>query len=297
MELSIIIPTRDRYQSLMRLLSSLSARVSPLDSVEVIVVENGASGDLRPRLASYQKKFSKLTHLYLSGQGVNYARNAGLERAVGEWILFLDDDCQIPNDWSIQSFRKLSKEFPDAKGFGGYYLTKFGAPSSATYYNSLCNFWLDVFIGTEGRALRLLGGNCFFRADIFKAETKFRQEISYGGSESELQSRLVAKGASFYLSKNLSVIHRPDFGWWGVLKRAWLQNSNRARFPAIGEAKVSMKLLVMSSQREVSFFSFCVLIPYLFVGRVAFWSTKIWLALWAVLPLGPRSIPVEERAG
>mgnify|MGYP003393697620 CR=1 FL=1 len=262
--------------------------------MEVIVVENGSDGDLRPLLKPYLKKFSRFTHIYLNQVGANLARNAGLARATGQWIYFIDDDCQIPEAWSLHSFRELSRRNPNVSGFGGYYQACLRAPFSARYYNSMCNLWLRSFQEASGRSLRLLGGNSIYRASLFSGDCKFRQEIVYGGSESELQARMVERGATFLLSDQLNIIHSPDFGWWAIFQRAWAQSANRARYPEIRKKRSSLSL-ESKSMRAMDLIWLLALVPYFVVGKISFYSTKALVFLGS--PRGARTSCLEDRAG
>ena len=86
---SIIIPHKDIPDLLMRCLKSIPVS----EDIQVIVVDdNSADAD------TYLDKYPELSRPYLEfirttkGGGAGYARNVGLERAKGKWILFADSD-------------------------------------------------------------------------------------------------------------------------------------------------------------------------------------------------------------
>ncbi len=86
---SIIIPSKNLPDLLRRALASIPRR----DDIQVIVVDDDSDPSIvdfddypgldDPRV---EVVFTK------EGRGAGYARNAGLERAAGRWILFLDSD-------------------------------------------------------------------------------------------------------------------------------------------------------------------------------------------------------------
>jgi glycosyltransferase involved in cell wall biosynthesis len=89
MDVSIIIPTRNRLPLLER---ALSAALSQRDvALEVIVVDDASTDGTAAwiwELGAPQVHLERLR----ANQGVALARNHGLARATGEWLAFLDDD-------------------------------------------------------------------------------------------------------------------------------------------------------------------------------------------------------------
>ncbi|HVY25559.1 MAG TPA: glycosyltransferase family 2 protein [Polyangiaceae bacterium] len=96
MKLSVVIPTYNRRDRLARVLAALSRQTLPLESFEVVVVDDGSSDGTSDYLASYKSPFELLS-LRLSNGGPARARNAGVEAASGAVILFIDDDVE-PSD-------------------------------------------------------------------------------------------------------------------------------------------------------------------------------------------------------
>lgn len=86
---SIIIPHKGIPDLLMRCLHSIPVR----PDIQVIVVDDNS-----PEADEYLDKYPELSRPYLSfyqtkdGQGAGYARNYGMEKAEGEWLLFADSD-------------------------------------------------------------------------------------------------------------------------------------------------------------------------------------------------------------
>jgi peptidoglycan/LPS O-acetylase OafA/YrhL/GT2 family glycosyltransferase len=84
---SVVIPTHRRLRSLLRVLDALEVQDYPHDLLDVIVV---ADGDLPTAEALRGRPGLQVLTQAHSGPGA--ARNAGIERARGELVLFLDDD-------------------------------------------------------------------------------------------------------------------------------------------------------------------------------------------------------------
>lgn len=92
---SVVIPTYQRPDLLARCLSALRAQSAPISAFEVVVVDDG-SGDRTPDvLRDAQQKMSNLAVISRErNSGPATCRNAGIKAAVGEVVLFLDDDIE-----------------------------------------------------------------------------------------------------------------------------------------------------------------------------------------------------------
>lgn len=94
--LSVIIPTRDRPNQLIRLLDSILAQKTR--PFEVIVVDNGTHG-LNHKILSL---YCRLLHLKILREhkiGEARARNRGIQLAKGDIIAMVDDDCVVGDNW------------------------------------------------------------------------------------------------------------------------------------------------------------------------------------------------------
>jgi hypothetical protein len=92
---SVLIPTLDRYPYLFNLLNKL--RTQTIRPLEIIVVDQTA-GETQD--TDWPQRFSDLPLrvIYRDQAGQCSSRNAGLAVVRGEYVLFLDDDDEIPSD-------------------------------------------------------------------------------------------------------------------------------------------------------------------------------------------------------
>lgn len=91
MRISVIVPTYNRLDRLQRVLAALEAQTVPLDSFEVVVISDGSKDGTNAYLESVKTPL-RLEAILQENTGVAGARNAGVQKARGELILFLDDD-------------------------------------------------------------------------------------------------------------------------------------------------------------------------------------------------------------
>jgi glycosyltransferase involved in cell wall biosynthesis len=96
---SVIIATKDRAAYVQRALESLAAQANP-PPFEVIVVDNGST-DETPAVvrAAAERRAFEVRRISVPQPNRSAARNAGIEAARSEFILFLDDDVWLPPDF------------------------------------------------------------------------------------------------------------------------------------------------------------------------------------------------------
>jgi len=95
MDVSVVIPTRNRRESLLRLLSSLSKQTYAPH--EVIIVD---SSDSPLELTTVQEAFAQMKiRLYLSHPSVCAQRNKGIREAASTYVFLCDDDVEVPREY------------------------------------------------------------------------------------------------------------------------------------------------------------------------------------------------------
>ncbi|MEM5867310.1 MAG: glycosyltransferase family 2 protein [Candidatus Aenigmatarchaeota archaeon] len=108
---SIVIPTHNRKEKLIRLINSILESNYPEDKLEIIVVDD-ASTD-----GTYEKVKEKFPNVKIFRNNKELfpsaARNRGFQLAKGEYILFIDDDNVVDKD----CIKKMVEFLEDHKDF------------------------------------------------------------------------------------------------------------------------------------------------------------------------------------
>ncbi len=101
MKASILIPTYgSRIQYLKDELDSLQALAFPAHEFEIIVIDNGPYEEVAKVVAKYDHNGKHaVRYLKESKPGLGEARHAGARAALGEILVYLDDDVLLPVDW------------------------------------------------------------------------------------------------------------------------------------------------------------------------------------------------------
>ena len=116
MMFSIVVPVYNAQRYLIPCLDSLVSQ-SHTD-YEVILVNDGSSDNSPQILDRYaQMHPNKIKVIHKENGGVSSARNCGIARASGEYLLFVDADDYIHPDTLYMLQEEISKNDPDVIGF------------------------------------------------------------------------------------------------------------------------------------------------------------------------------------
>ena len=113
MKYSIIVPVFNRPDEVDELLESL-CRQSCKD-FEVIIIEDGSKNPCKDVCAKYADILS-LHYFFKDNSGPGQSRNYGAERACGDWLIVLDSDVVLPDDYLTYVDEELTAHECDAWG-------------------------------------------------------------------------------------------------------------------------------------------------------------------------------------
>ncbi|WP_159156205.1 glycosyltransferase [Empedobacter brevis] len=141
LQLSIIIAVYERQDELAELLSSLTKQTDKL--FEIIIVDDGSKSKLDTVCRKFEGQLN-LHYYYKTNSGPGKSRNYGMEKANGNYFIFLDSDTIIPSTYIDSVKKELSSNFVDA--FGG----PDDADDSFTDLQKAITFSMTSFLTTGG---------------------------------------------------------------------------------------------------------------------------------------------------
>ena len=141
MKYSFVIPVYNRPDEVDELLDSLTRQT--VQDFEVLIVEDGSVVPCKEVVDQYVDRLS--IHYYnKENSGPGQTRNYGVERANGEYMLILDSDCIIPENYLKEVEAELQRKRADA--FGG----PDRAHDSFTDVQKAINYAMTSFFTTGG---------------------------------------------------------------------------------------------------------------------------------------------------
>jgi glycosyltransferase involved in cell wall biosynthesis len=114
MKFSIIVPVYNRPDEIKELLSSLSLQTEK--NFEIVVVEDGSNDKCEDVIAEFSDRM-EIQYFYKENEKPAVARNYGAARAQGDYFIFFDSDCIIPENYFEKINAFFASQFVDA--FGG----------------------------------------------------------------------------------------------------------------------------------------------------------------------------------
>ncbi|MEM9326704.1 MAG: glycosyltransferase [Bacteroidota bacterium] len=202
---SVVIPVFNRPDELKELLQSLADQERVPD--EVVIVEDGSTLSSKGVVAEYADQLNIVYHEKENG-GQGFARNAGYERASGDYFVVFDSDCIVPPEYFhvVESF--LLEHGVDA--YGG----PDAAHPSFTTVQKAINHTMTSFFTTGGiRGRKQHVGKYHPRSFNMGISRKAFEKtkgyiIPFMGEDLEFSTRLLKSGFRTALIPNAFVYHK-----------------------------------------------------------------------------------------
>jgi GT2 family glycosyltransferase len=194
------------------------------------------------------------------------ARNLGVKNSRGDIVVFIDDDCEAPEDWLSQIYLSFQR-FPLLYCLGGPHLT----PSEESEKNPL-RFVEGTFIESRmGKGVildrsavgKIAGCNVAYRRDVFD-KVGCLNETMRSGEDWEFHIRLAENGCSMRFDPEIFVWHHRQ-----GLKHVFWGGSNLVRF--------FMSWKTFKYARYESFFASFYLSNFLFFVLLAALFISPWI--------------------
>jgi GT2 family glycosyltransferase len=216
MELSIIIPTKDRIEILTASLKALRQAVSHIDC-EVIVVNDSSTS--KPNIPLGFKKISVVNN---PKSGVASARNFGASLALSQILLFMDDDIQVSKDVidrTIEFYKNNSNacfnpdwHYPSVL-IDRLQSTAFGRFMIAYHLTSFKG-WYNGLDWREGEIFPVQLLASFYlpiTRDQFCRSGGYNEDFPHAGFEDyDFPVRLRKVGVRFFIDTRVSVFHNEE---------------------------------------------------------------------------------------
>lgn len=194
---SIVIPTFNRPHYLERALSALRRECPLITPVQIIVVDDGSAAPGNEKNRKLSERFTVSLEILPVNCGMAVARNRGIEKSTGDWIIFLDDDVSVNPGWYNELDSSVAELDTSAVGFEGRIVPSGSGVWDREVSNTSGGAYLTSHLGVRASILRKCG--------MF--DPVFSQLGPYC-EDHEFAARLLQWGNVPFL-KNLSVTHAP----------------------------------------------------------------------------------------
>lgn len=270
---SIIVPVYNRPDEVADLLKSLEAQTDR--GFEIVIVEDGSTipcldaeqlTDGTLRVSGHDSL--RLLYFRKANEGRSIARNYGMERAGGDFFIFVDSDCILPPEYIESLRRSLSENCVDC--FGG----PDAAHDSFTPTQKAINYAMTSFLTTGG----IRGGkvsmekftprtfNMGFSRNVFEKVGGFREMFS---EDIDMSTRIRLAGFKITLFPDVYVYHKRR----GNLRKFWKQ------VHVFGMSRITLELLYPGSMKLVHW------LPAVFTIGASLLLLGSLFKFWLLIPL------------
>ena len=262
---SIIVPVYNRPQEVEELVDSLAKQTDK--DFELVIVEDGSTIPCKEECDAKGQGLN-IKYFHKSNEGRSIARNYGLDRADGDFFIFVDSDCILPPDYIANLKKSLTDNPTDC--FGG----PDAAHESFSDVQKAINFSMTSFFTTGG----IRGGkksmekftprtfNMGFSRNVYQNIGGFREMFS---EDIDMSTRIKNAGYEVKLYPDVKVFHkrRVDF------KKFWKQ------VHVFGMSRITLQLLYPGSMKIVHW------LPALFVIFGLGFAIASFFNKWFIIPL------------
>ncbi len=279
MRYSLIAPTFSRPDEVYEFLESLTHQ--QYSDFEVIIADGSPHNDVKPVVEPFEGKLN-LIYIYEKYLPVSDARNRAAEVANGDWLIFLDSDCIIP-EYYLQRVDKFIEQ-NNVDLFGG----PDKAHESFTPTQKAISYAMTSILTTGGirgkekhvGVFHPRGFNMGIRKQAFMDVNGYATDFRCG-EDIELSMRLIEKGKQSALIPEAFVYHKRRTDFLKFFKQVF-------RF---GAARINIwqrhpKELKITHLFPSIFMLFVLSVPFqFFISESLFYCSSILLIIYSIANL------------
>ena len=113
---SVIVPVYNVSAYLDKCVKSLLQQT--YNNIQIILVDDGSTDDSPTKCDNYAKQDSRITVVHKPNGGLSSARNVGLKNASGEYVMFVDSDDWVTQEFCQEGVNAIVKNHVDIASFG-----------------------------------------------------------------------------------------------------------------------------------------------------------------------------------
>lgn len=219
-DISIIITTYNRIDNIIKIINYFQKQVNIKNNFEIIICDSNSKNKFR--IINYINQFINLKIKYLNSP-VNhqaYKRNLGAKNSLGDYLIFIDDDC-FPNNKFLFNYYNLLKIGKIKTIYCG--LVEYIQSSKAKYLIQYRNDRLVSFKNVNSKnileknfiSMNMALSKKIFLTNKFLFDDRFR---FYGFEDFEFAYRFKKNSYQIILSKAL-IFHKDQRGFEQFLKK------------------------------------------------------------------------------
>jgi glycosyltransferase involved in cell wall biosynthesis len=182
LDFSIIVCCYFGEKTIVSCLRSLISQKYSKEGYEIIIVDDGSIDNSSDVINAFLKNLPKakplIKYFNTPNNGLSKARNFGIDKSEGKYVLFIDEDARACTDWLLEYKTSIINHNPDVL----YGLIK--PFENANWFEKfITKTFYDKFDKYGNLRPVLIGANMGFKKQVFDGCAGFFDDYSYRGDE------------------------------------------------------------------------------------------------------------------
>lgn len=278
-KLSIIVPVYNRPSEMVELLQSLVLQTN--QNFEVVIVEDGSTYLSDNIVKQFDRKL-KIQYFQKENTGPGASRNYGCLRAKGNYFIFVDSDCILPQNYIETVLKSLQNNYLDCFGGPDTYHESFSSLQKAVNY-AMTSLWTTGGIrggNIKSEKFDPRSFNMGFSKAVFEQIGGFPlaqfSRSKAAGEDIELSLNIKKAGFKVGLIAQAVVFHKRRTSWAAFAKQTY--GFGYARVTLSQRNNGALKLVHLL---PMGFFLYLLTLPitYFLLGNIVFGPIVIFIGL------------------
>ncbi|GAI56506.1 unnamed protein product, partial [marine sediment metagenome] len=203
--ISVVICTKNRAQDLKKNLPYVLNQ--SFKNYEVVIVDNGSTDETKKVVQLFKKQYKNIRYFYYPKRGFAIFRQYACQKAKGEIITLLDDDCQVQKDFLKQIKTGFNKD-PKIGILGGK-VTNIGFPGKSKYKGRgiIDKFGRYQVVKNHYQAKIFASFNMSFKKRVFKKIRGYDPFFKNGLEEADLCLKIKKAGYKIVYNPKVKIKH------------------------------------------------------------------------------------------
>lgn len=207
---SVIVPSFNRRDEIEELLKSFQKLNFPADRFELIIADDGSTDDTAAVVESFRSTVQFPLQFYRQqNQGPGAARNMGMQKARGDFFIFIDSDCTVHPEWLAGIDRAVTSQGAEAFGGPDSYREDFPPLLKAINYSMTSFITTGGLRGRKGKKLAKYYPRSF---NMGLSRRLYEKIGGFGslrhGQDIEYSHRIIKSGAKVVYVDEAVVFHK-----------------------------------------------------------------------------------------
>lgn len=199
---SIVIPMFNTEKYISKCLDSLINQT--YSNIEILVIDDGSTDSSKNIVNEYCEKDKRIKYYYQENSGVGIARNKGINLSNGEYIVFVDSDDYVTNNFITKLVYSIKED--DIFSICGTFRVKF---DGSIEENTVKKEFIDSFRGIASYK-RLLNKKKLSESKIMFSDLKICEDLEFYSKlliKFDKKYSIVDECLYYYVERSDSLIH------------------------------------------------------------------------------------------